>query len=111
MHTIRLNPIILRINMNLRPAEIMLHILLSDRPAPLHSLHALLQAIRLDVAAVNRRLGNKEHRFGRNVGSEHRASDNGLHCRDGRVGVALVMVNKEGAMVGGYDVVALTIME
>jgi hypothetical protein len=101
MHAIRLDPIILRIDMNLRHLIIMLHILLPDRPAPLHSLHALLQTIRLDVTAVNRRLGNKEHRCGRNVGREHRTPDNGLHGRDGRVGVALVMVSKEGAMKGG----------
>lgn len=100
MHAIRLDPIILGINMNLRHVGVMLHIPLPDLPAPLHSLHSLLQVVRLDVAAVNRRLGNKEDRCGRNVWREHGAPDNGLHGRDGRVGVALVMVSKEGAMMG-----------
>ena len=84
--------------MNLRHVEVMLHILLPDLPAVLYGFHALLQAVGLDDPIVNGRLGHKEHRRGRNVWREHRAPDNGLHRRNGRVGVALVIVSKEGAV-------------
>lgn len=48
MHSIRLDPVALRIDLHLWHNVIMLHVLLSDLSTILHGLNLLVQAIRFD---------------------------------------------------------------
>lgn len=93
MDTISLNPIILRIDLHLRPDIIKLHILLANIPTVLNSLDSFLKSIGGNCAGRDGSFGDEEDGCLRDERCEHGPADDGLYGWDGGVGIALFRVN------------------
>lgn len=90
MHTISLNPIILRIDLHLRHHIIELHIPLPDFPAIFNRLNPLVQIVGGDCTGFDGGLRDEEDGGGGHEGREHGARDDRFDGGDGGVGIALM---------------------